>query len=145
VLVVVLFSLSAGLLELGIHTALMLTTTSPLINALTDAILVAIAAAFVPLLLLLAARERHRKLLDDLRKIAQLNHHVRNALQTIIYSEYLPRSENRKAVLEGVDRIDRILQELFPALGEREQDQGWKVVPMNRLRAFVPDDRRRRT
>ncbi len=91
--VVVLFGLSAGLLEFGIHTALMQTEVSPRMQAITDAAVVGFAAAFAPLLVLLAARERHRKLLDDLRKIAQLNHHVRNALQTIMYSEYLPDSE----------------------------------------------------
>jgi hypothetical protein len=73
-----------------------------------------------------------------------LNHHVRNALQTIMYSEYLPDSEeNRKVVLEGVERIGRILQELFPAVGERLEDKKWTVIQMNRVRAFVPDRRHR--
>ncbi len=91
--VVLLFGLSAGLLEFGVHTAVMRASASPRMQAMTDAAAVGFAAALVPLFVLLAARERHRKLLDDLRKIAQLNHHVRNALQTILYSEYLPASE----------------------------------------------------
>jgi hypothetical protein len=142
--VVVLFGLSAGLLEFGIHTTVMQADVSLPMQAIADAAVVGFAAAFAPLLILLAARERHRKLLDDLRKIAQLNHHVRNALQMIMYSEYLPDSEeNRKVVLEGVDRVGRILQELFPAVGERVEDKRWKVVQMNRVRAFVPDRRHR--
>ena len=143
-LVVVLFGLSAGLLEFGIHTAVMQADASSYMQAMTDAAMVGLAAALAPFLVLLAARERHRKVLDDLRKIAQLNHHVRNALQTIMYSEYLPDSEeNRKVVLEGVERIGRILQELFPAVGERVEDKRWKVIQMNRVRAFVPDRRHR--
>ncbi len=143
-LVVVLSGLFAGLLEFGIYTAVTQADASPRIQAMTDALLVGLAAALVPFLILLAARERHQKVLDDLRKIAQLNHHVRNALQTIMYSEYLPDSEeNRKVVLEGVERIGRILQELFPAVGERVEDKRWKVVQMNRVRGFVPDRRHR--
>jgi hypothetical protein len=143
-LVVVLLGLSAGLLEFGIHTAVMQADASPRMQAMTDAAMVGLAAAWAPFLILLAARERHRKVLDDLRKIAQLNHHVRNALQTILYSEYLPDSEeNRKVVLEGVERIGRILQELFPAVGDRLEDKRWKVIQMNHVRGFVPDRRHR--
>lgn len=143
-LVVILFGLSAGVLEFAIHLAVMQAGVSPLVEATIAATLVALAAALLPLLVLLTARERHRKVLDDLRKIAQLNHHVRNALQTIMYSEYLPDSEaNRTVVLEGVDRVGRILQELFPAVGERVEDKKWKVIQINRVRAFIPDRRRR--
>jgi hypothetical protein len=142
--VVILFGLSAGLLEFAIHLAVMHARVPPPVEAIVDAALVALAAALLPLLVLLAARERHRKLLDDLRKIAQLNHHVRNALQTIMYSEYLPDSEaNRAVILEGVDRVGRILQELFPAVGERLEDKKWKVIQINRVRAFIPDRRQR--
>lgn len=142
--VVLLFGLSAGLLEFGVHTAVMRASASPRMQAMTDAAAVGFAAALVPLFVLLAARERHRKLLDDLRKIAQLNHHVRNALQTILYSEYLPASEtNRQVVLEGVDRIGRILQELFPVVGERVEDKNWKIIQMDRVRGFIPDRRNR--
>jgi len=143
-LVAILFGLSAGLLEFIIHAVIMQAEASPRVQAIIGAALVGIAAAFAPLLFLLAARERRRKVLDDLRKISQLNHHVRNALQTIIDSEYLPDSdENRKAVLEGADRIGRVLQELFPAVGERIEDKRWKVIQIDGVRAFVPDRRHR--
>jgi predicted component of type VI protein secretion system len=142
--VVLLFGLSAGLLEFGVHTAIMQAGVSLRMQAMADASAVGFAAALVPLFVLLAARERHRKLLDDLRKIAQLNHHIRNALQTILYGEYLPASEtNRQVVLEGVDRIGRILQELFPVVGTRVDDKKWKIIQMNHIRGFVPDRRNR--
>lgn len=145
-MVVVLFGVSAGIVEFLIHTAVLRTSTSTVTQSLLAAALVGVAAAFAPLLILLAARERHRKVLDDLRKIAQVNHHVRNALQTIVYTEYLPRSEeNRNAVLAGVDRIDDILKELFPVVGDRSGDIGWKVIRMNRTRAFAPDRRSHQT
>ena len=144
VAVVILFGVSAGVLEFAIHLVVVQARVSPVLEALINAVLVALAAALFLLLLVLAARDRHRKMLDDLRRIAQLNHHVRNALQTILYSEYLPDSEaNRKMILEGVDRVGRILQELFPAVGERLEDKRWKVVQINRVRGFVPDRRQR--
>jgi hypothetical protein len=140
--VVVLFGLSAGCLELLIHSLLLRTGASVLTQSLLDAAIVAIAAGFAPLFVLLGARERHQRVLDDLRKLAQLNHHVRNALQTIVYNEYSPKSEQHKdAVLAGVMRIDSILQELFPVVGDRSSDKGWKVIRIDRTRVYVPDRR----
>jgi len=141
--VVGLFAISAGLFEFLIHRLVLRTGASPLAQSLLDAAIVGVAAAFAPLMVLLIVRERHRKVLDDLRRIAEVNHRVRNALQAIVYNEYLPRSEDtRKAVLGGVDRIDNILQELFPVVGDRTGDVGWKVVSISGARAFVPDRRR---
>lgn len=143
-IIVVLFGVSAGAFELFVHTAMVQTATSVLGQSVLDAAIVAVAASFAPLLFLLAARERHRKVADDLRKVAALNHHIRNALQGIVYNEYLPRStEHKNEVLAGVDRIDSILQELFPVVGDRSGDTGWKVVRINGTRAFIPPDRRR--
>ena len=142
--VVVLFGVSAGFLEFLIHSLLLRTSASFLTQSLLDAAIVAIAAGFAPLLVLLGARERHQRVLDDLRKLSQLNHHVRNALQTIVYSEYLPKSEQHKdAVLAGVMRIDGILQELFPVLGDRHSDRAWKVIRIDRTKVYVPDRRHR--
>jgi len=141
-MVVVLFGVSAGLLEYLIHTAVLRAAKSILAQTVMDAAFVGVAAAFAPLLLLLAARERRSRLLDDLRKIAEINHHVRNALQSIVYNEYLPRSdETRNAVMDGVSRIDGILRELFPVIGNRSDDTEWKVVRINGARAYVPERR----
>ena len=141
--VVILFGVSAAALEYLIHSVALRAAKTVFAQAMVDAVFVGVAAAFAPLVLLLAARERHRRLLDDLRKIAEINHHVRNALQTIVYNEYLPRSDDtRNAVLDGVSRIDSILRELFPVLGNHSEDTGWKVVRINRARAYIPERRR---
>ena len=47
--------------------------------------------------------------MDDLRRIAQLNHEVRNALQVIVYGEYesaATPTEHRTAILGSVEQID---------------------------------------
>ena len=51
--------------------------------------------------------------------VAELNHHVRNALQVIRESHYLPEDRQAQAVMESVDRIDRTLKHLFPSTASR--------------------------
>jgi hypothetical protein len=49
-----------------------------------------------------------------MEKVAELNHHVRNALQVIRDSHLLPEERQAQAVIESVERIDRTLRHLFP-------------------------------
>ena len=144
--VVGVFAISAGLLEYLIHTSVMQTNISPQAQAIIDAVLVCGAAALAPLLLLLAARDR-RRVLDDLRRIAQLNHEVRNALQVIFYGEYesaATPTEHRTAILGSVEQIDTTLRQLFPVIGNRADDKS-RVhhLKINNVSAFVPNRRRR--
>jgi predicted MarR family transcription regulator len=110
----------AGVFEYAIHTAAESYNASAFVHALVDASLVSVSASLVVLLVLLSARERRKRVLDDVRRIAELNHHVRNALQVVVHSQYVPPSnDQRKAVLESADRIEKTLRELFPVIGER--------------------------
>lgn len=62
-------------------------------------------------------RERRLRVFHDVQTVSELNHHVRNALETIQYAAYL--SSDRKTLeitTAAVDRIDKILKELYPAL-----------------------------
>ena len=50
-----------------------------------------------------------------LRVIAELNHHVRNALEVISLSAYITRDEEAiRRIMEGVNRIDWALREILP-------------------------------
>ncbi|HKW25994.1 MAG TPA: hypothetical protein VJN48_09430 [Terriglobales bacterium] len=50
-----------------------------------------------------------------LRVIAELNHHVRNALEVISLSAYITRDEEAiRRITEGVNRIDWALREILP-------------------------------
>ena len=140
--VTILFGVSAGLLEYAIYTAMVKTSTSELAQAVINALILGIAAAFLPLVILVAARQRQRRVLDDVRKIAKLNHQIRNALQTIVYSEYDATSkEQRKAVLSSVERIDAILREVFPVIGDRIEDKGYQRREIRGVRGYVPSRR----
>lgn len=53
--------------------------------------------------------------LARLRVIAELNHHVRNALEVISLSAYITRDEEAiRHIMEGVNRIDWALREILP-------------------------------
>lgn len=50
-----------------------------------------------------------------LQVIAELNHHVRNALEVISLSAYITRDEEAiRRIMEGVNRIDWALREILP-------------------------------
>jgi hypothetical protein len=83
--------------------------------AVIDAAVIGGVAALIGSLVLIGVRERRQRDIEHLRAVAELNHHVRNALQVIVDDYYLSRDHHTEAVLESVDRIDRTLRSLFPA------------------------------
>jgi Co/Zn/Cd efflux system component len=107
----------AGLTEFAVHEALTRLSAPEIFHAALDAILMGFATAIITSFLLLAIRERHRRMLQEVRRVAELNHNVRNALQVIVHNQYLPQSEqDADAILESVQRIDDSLRDLFPAI-----------------------------
>ena len=64
-------------------------------------------------------RHQHKLILARMRVIAEMNHHVRNALQPIIYSPFLKeQAEQIRLIQEGTRRIEWALREVLP--GESE-------------------------
>ncbi len=62
---------------------------------------------------LISVASRRRYVTEQVRQAATLNHEVRNALEVIIGSGYLPESEKTQAVMQSVDRINRTLHGLL--------------------------------
>ena len=142
---VLVFGASASLIEGAIHLAVRTLNAPPVAQAFGDALVLGIFAAFFGLLVFTAARNRHHKMQDDLRRIAELNHQVRNALQVIVYGEYSPNdASHRSAVLEGVEKIQAALRELFPLVGERTDDRPWEAHNRLRLQGLNRQPERRR-
>lgn len=107
----------AGCTEFAVHEALTRLSAPEVFHAALDALLMGLATAIMTSFLLLAIRERHRRMLQEVRRVAELNHNVRNALQVIVHSQYLPKSEqDADAILDSVQRIDDSLRDLFPAI-----------------------------
>ncbi len=104
---------------------------------MVDAGIIATITAVLLFVVLREWRVRRGLVLQQLRIVAELNHHVRNALQTLTYSQFLPPQEQTVAVLESVNRIDSTLRDLFPVIEQRT------AVPDNvRLHGNPPQDRR---
>jgi hypothetical protein len=74
--------------------------------------------------LLTAVRDRRRRLIDYVRRVAELNHQVRNALQVIVYQAAIEEKapESSALLTSAVRRVDAALNEIFPILGDRESD-----------------------
>lgn len=59
-------------------------------------------------------QRRHRAVLEKLRTISSMNHHVRNALQAITYSPYAEQEKQIKLIEDSVGRIQWALREILP-------------------------------
>lgn len=65
--------------------------------------------------------ERESRLRERLVLIAELNHHVRNALTAIVmYAEHPDMKQRISVIADEVERIDWVLKELVPTAGQHE-------------------------
>jgi signal transduction histidine kinase len=77
---------------------------------LTALILSALTAKLIQI-----ARERHRLMIARMQVIAEMNHHIRNALSPISLSLDATENQHLKSVVsDAVDRIDWALREILP-------------------------------
>ena len=76
---------------------------------------VALALGFLVYEVLTDIHERYDAMLDRVRIIAELNHHIRNALQVIAFYNVPERSARAvQDVNSAVIRIDSVLREILP-------------------------------
>ena len=75
-----------------------------------------ISTALLTALLVFAyEQKRYRAAMEKVRIIADMNHHVRNALQAIISCKVLPEQERQvKLIAESVTRIEWALRKVLP-------------------------------
>jgi hypothetical protein len=60
-------------------------------------------------------QKRYRAAMEKVRVIAEMNHHVRNALQAIVSCKVLPEQERQvKMIAESVTRIEWALRKVLP-------------------------------
>lgn len=79
--------------------------------------LAAVIAGVLVYRLLQYERDRREQLRQRLEVIAEMNHHVRNALQVISFYGYSTDSEQQlERIREGVNRIQWALKEVLPKL-----------------------------
>lgn len=83
---------------------------------LVDEFLLAIFTAALVFVIELSHHRRQERMHEKLRTIELMNHHVRNALQTIVDSAYV--HGHLDEVRASVDRITWALQEILPGQAE---------------------------
>jgi hypothetical protein len=81
---------------------------------------VALAVGLLVFQILTDVQQRYQAMLDRLRRIVELNHNIRNALQVIAYHNVPERSERAiHQVNSEVLRIESALREVSAALGDQ--------------------------
>jgi hypothetical protein len=70
------------------------------------------------LLIFVYEQRRYRVLMDKIRVIAEMNHHVRNALQAIALSRFADESRQIQMLDESTRRIQWALQKILPGADE---------------------------
>jgi hypothetical protein len=78
-----------------------------------------VAALLLGLVVFLYERRRERELVRRLQVIELMNHHVRNALQPIMYVPYSQDQQQQlNTIQDAVNRIDWALREILPGTPE---------------------------
>jgi hypothetical protein len=94
-----------------------------LAEALTAVIVGCLTAKLVQI-----TRERHRLTVARMQVIAEMNHHIRNALSPISLSLDATENEQLKCLIsDSVDRIDWALREILPREVPLRQEQRHKL------------------
>ena len=75
-------------------------------------------------------QHRYKRLRERLRVISEMNHHVRNALQPILYAPQssMDREQQVKVVRDCVGRIQWALREVLPSDFSEESTSVWPVA-----------------
>lgn len=107
------FGLGVGIFLLGVTLRTLLDKWGVTgVTAAVDDLLIGVLAG---VLVFAYERHQHKLILEKMRVISEMNHHVRNALQPIIYSPYLKeQAEQVKIIQEGTRRIEWALREVLP-------------------------------
>jgi hypothetical protein len=107
------FGLGCGIFLLGVTLRALLDNLGVSgVPAAIDDLLIGILAG---VLVFAYERHQHKIILEKMRVISEMNHHVRNALQPIVYSPYLAeQAEQIRTIQEGTRRIEWALREVLP-------------------------------
>ena len=88
-------------------------------NAYVDDLVLGVLAG---LLAFAYEHRRSRELRQKLAVISAMNHHVRNALQTISYVPYTEQAKQMLLIQQSVNRIQWALNEILPGEGPETQN-----------------------
>jgi two-component sensor histidine kinase len=114
---VLISAFAFGALEFALHMGLARLGVPALMDAAVAAGLCGLTFGLLLWLFLAAIRERRRRVKEELDRISEVNHEIRNALQIITHSHFNAEPQHRDMVLDSVTRIDAVLKRIFPTIG----------------------------
>ena len=103
----------AGLAKYGLVALLVRWHTNAVYLRLQDTILTGVLVGLGVWAGLMVTHERRKYIMKQVETVAQLNHELRNALEVILGSEYLNKSNKGEIILDSVERINRTLDAIL--------------------------------
>lgn len=113
------FLLGFGLFILGAVLETVVHKGDSAITGYLDDLIMGIVAGLV---VFAYEQRRSRELRQKLAMISAMNHHVRNALQTISYVPYTEQAKQMLLIQQSVNRIQWALKEILPGEGNEAQN-----------------------
>jgi hypothetical protein len=118
-------SILFGLFEFAVSRWFIGVNIAPNLHAALQASIVGLGAGCALWLIFLGIIDRRRMMADELRRVAELNHTIRNSLEVIVLAHYAETDrEHKLIVMECTNRIDQKLKELFPVIGKSKVYKG---------------------
>lgn len=122
-----------GAIEFVSHEFLSHTYLSAFGDAVLDSSIVAASSSVLIWFILAGHRERRKRVREELERIAELNHEIRNALEVIVHSHYSDKDEgHRQMVLESVKRIDTVVKRVSRIVGAPQPPKSGRTSPNRR-------------
>jgi two-component sensor histidine kinase len=113
-----------GLIDAAVDKLMLQARVDFYVHTSVQAAVVGIAACLVSVVLLTARGEQRKIVRQEIQRVMEVNHRLRNSLQVIAYAHYSEGAEAREMMLEAVRSMDSTLKELFPTLGvERRSEE----------------------
>lgn len=104
-----------GLFDFNVSRWTIESTLAPELKAAFQATIVGMGAGIALWFLLESVRQRRKLVAEELERVSELNHAIRNSLEIIVLAHYTEaNAEHRALILECTKRIDQKLKELYP-------------------------------
>jgi len=117
ILLVLAIAAIASVVEYLLHLAVVAYIPHVGMGRILNSLTIGIVIAIITTIEIKAVQQRRHKVMEDMRVVRELNHHVRNALQAISYAARVPETKQQVAIIdESIARIDSTLKNLFPTI-----------------------------
>ncbi len=111
------FIIFFGFVDYLVDYAMIVAGVDDKLHSALQATIVGVIAGITVYLLLRARGERRRVINDEIDRVVELNHSLRNSLEIIAHSHYVTSEEVRKTMLlETAQKMSDKLTELFPTM-----------------------------